>query len=303
MTLSPKERRAIQNVATRDVEAYDYYLRGRQHFRQFRRKSIEFAGRMFADAIAADPNYAGAWAGLADCHSYLYMFWAVSEENLAEADRASRKAVELDPELAEAHVARGVAISCTERHEEAGKEFETAIRLNPRLFEAYYFYARGFYARGKLEQAVEFFDKACAVLPEDYQASALLGSALAGLGRKAESDVAYRRSYENARGHLEVHPGEARALYMGAISLCQLGERKDLSLEWAERALGLDPDEPQVLYNVACVYALLDREEQAIDCLARTIAHGGWWRTWMSNDPDLASLEDHPRFRALVDRP
>ena len=106
-----------------------------------------------------------------------------------------------------------------------------------------------------------------------------------------------------ARKHLEVYPGDARALYFGALALCQLGEPEELSLEWAQRALTMDPDEPQVLYNVACVYALLGRSEQAIERLAQTIAHGGWWRIWMKNDPDLESLHPHPGFQALVKEP
>jgi len=287
-------------VATADVRAYDFHLRGRRQFRQFRRKSIEFARQMFARAIAIDPNYAGAWAGLADCCSYLCMFWEATAENLREADEASRKAVELDPELPEAYVARGVAISLGDRHEEAAKEFETAIRLNPNLWEAYYFCARGHYARGNLAQAVRWFERAIAARPEDYQAYSLLGSALAGLGRKADSDTAYRASVERAQAQLELNPGEARALYFSAIALCQLGEREQQSIEWAERALALDPNEPQVLYNVGCVFALLGRADRALEYLARTIEHGSWWKTWMSNDPDLVSLENDPRFRALV---
>ena len=104
-----------------------------------------------------------------------------------------------------------------------------------------------------------------------------------------------------AEKHLDVHPGDARALYMGAIAMCHVGGMEAKSLEWAKRALDMDPEEPQVLYNVGCAYALLGRADDAIDCLARTVAHGGWWRIWMKNDPDLAPLKEDPRYRALVD--
>jgi len=66
------------------------------------------------------------------------------------------------------------------------------------------------------------------------------------------------------------------------------------------RALAMDPEEPQVLYNVACFYALQGMSEMAIDCLEKTIAHGDWWRGWMKNDPDLEILRNHPEFNALV---
>ena len=96
-------------------------------------------------------------------------------------------------------------------------------------------------------------------------------------------------------------PGEARALYFGAIALGQLGEHRDTAIKLAKRALAMDPDEPQVLYNVACVYALLDHADEAIDCLKRTIEHGGWWKTWAKNDPDLAAIQSDPRFVVLVE--
>lgn len=299
--LSEAEKHAIAKVPTRNVKAYEYYLRGRHSFRLFRRKSIEHSREMFTRAIELDPDYAGAYSGLADCYSYLYMFWDASDENLTEADKASRKAVELDPELAEAYVARGVAVSLGKQYEEAGREFETAIRLNPKLFEAYYFYARGYYARGQRLEAVYWFERACQARPNDYQAPNLMASALAGLGRKGDSDRAYRQAFDLAKKHLELDPGDTRALYFGAIALCQLGERKEQSLEWAERALAMDPEEPQVLYNVGCVYTLLDQTEKALECFTKVITHGDWWKIWMKNDPDLVSLRDHPRFQALLE--
>ncbi len=105
--LSPQEEKAIARKQTENPLAYDYYLRGRQFFHQFRRKGFDFARQMFARAIVIDPHYARAYAGVADCCSFLYMYWDSNEDNLNEAEAASRKALELDPELAEAHAAGG----------------------------------------------------------------------------------------------------------------------------------------------------------------------------------------------------
>ena len=105
MILSEKEKRAIEQAPTVDVEAYEYYLRGRQFFHQFRRKGYEFALRMFNRAIGIDPGYALAYAGIADCHSMLFMYFDSNPANLEKADEASRKALELAPDLAEAHEA------------------------------------------------------------------------------------------------------------------------------------------------------------------------------------------------------
>ncbi|MGH7583669.1 MAG: protein kinase domain-containing protein, partial [Gemmatimonadales bacterium] len=95
VVLSDEEKRAIEKAPTENVEAYDYYLRGRQFFHQFRRAGIQFARRMFERAIETDPRFALAYAGIADSCSFLYMYWDGSNSNLESADSASRKALEL----------------------------------------------------------------------------------------------------------------------------------------------------------------------------------------------------------------
>jgi len=120
--LSDQEKRDIEKIPTRDVQAYDYYLRGRQVVYQFRRKGLEFARQMFARAIVMDPSYAAAFAGVADVSSFLYMYFEVSKDNLREAATASRRAIELDPESAEAHASRGLAESLNKNYQDAEKE-------------------------------------------------------------------------------------------------------------------------------------------------------------------------------------
>jgi len=299
VVLTESEKRAIEKAQTGDVQAYDYYLKGRGFFHQFRKKGFEFARQMFERAIEIDPKYARAYAGIADCCSFLYRYWDSSDTNLGQADAASRKALELDPELAEAHASRGLAISLKKEYEEARKEFQIAMQLDPKLFEAYYFYARTYYAQGKLSEAVHWFQEAARVRPEDYQAPVLMASAYAGLGRAEEAQTTYKRTLEIIEKHLEMHPDDTRAVYFGAGCLIQLGER-ERAVEWAGRALRMDPEEPQVLYNVACVFAQQGEPERAIECLEKSITHGWGQKEWMENDPDLASLRNHPRFQALL---
>ena len=298
--LSEDERRAIQKVPTADVEAYDYYLRGRQYFHQFRNRSLLYARQMFSRAIEVDSDYALAHAGVADCCSVMYMYFEASEANLEHADAASLKALALDPDLAEAHTARGLAVSLSKRHDEAAREFETAIRLNPKLFEAHYFYARACFQQGKLEQALQLFQQACQVR-EDYQAGLLLATTYAAMDRKKEAEAAYRRALQVAERHLELNPDDARALTMGAVALGRAGQRAR-SLDWAERALAIEPEDAVVLYAVACLYGVLEETDKAIACLGEAIEHGFGNRKWMEHDPDLDSLRGDPRFEALLQR-
>jgi serine/threonine protein kinase/Tfp pilus assembly protein PilF len=302
LMLTEQEKRAIEKAPTTDVQAYDYYLKGRQYFHRFRRKSFDFARQLFARAIVIDPKYALAYAGVADCCSFLYLWWDASDDNMKEAEVASRKAVELDPELAEAHVSRGLAFQMNKRYDEAHQEFETAVHLNPKLFDAYYFYARLRYQRGELAEAAQLYEKACWANPEDFQAPMLLGQTYFGMGRKLEGEAVRQRALHIIEKHLELHPEDARALYLGAAGLFQVGQR-ERALEWARRALSVDPDDPMVLYNVACSYALLGLTEDSLSCLEKVMAQssaGSLHKVWAEQDSDLDSLRSDPRFQALL---
>ena len=301
VVLTEKEKREIKKAPTADVQAYDYYLRGRQFFHQLRRKGFEYARQMFARAIVIDPGYARAYAGVADCSSFLYMYWDTTDDNLREADRASRKAVELDPDSGEAHASRGLAVSLSKNFVEAAKEFETAMRLDPKLFEAHYFYARASFQQGQMEKAARLFEQACIVKPQDYQAPALLSTTYRGLGRTAEAEATARRALQMAEKHLELHPDDARALYLGSGNLADIGE-PDRALDWVRRALAIDSEEPSILYNSACVFAKLGRTDEALDCLEKSMtpSKGHWYRQWAAKDSDLDPVRSHPRFQALM---
>jgi TolB-like protein len=299
VVLTERDKQALAQKPTCNVQAYDYYLRGRQYLHQLRRRSLEFALQMFTRAIQIDPGYAPAHAGKADCHALLYMMWDRSDATLAQADEASRKAQELGPELAESHVARGLALYLASRFDEARQEFDTALHQNPQLFEAYYHYGRVCQRQGKPAEAARLFEQAARVDPDDYQALLQLGSVYQQLGRPAEGDGSSRLGLARAEEHLALHPDDARALALGAGNWCLLGET-DRALDWANRALALDPDEPLTLYNVACVYALLKRVDEAVACLEKAVAKGYSAREWMRSDSDLAALHGQPRFEALV---
>ncbi|MCP3998724.1 MAG: protein kinase, partial [bacterium] len=214
LRLSPRERRAIKQVATADVQAYDYYLRGRRaYYDQYGWRGVELALQMFSRAIEIDPNYALAYAGIADCRAFLYVNAKRSEENRDEALTASARALELDSELAEAHNSRGQALVTCERYDEAKLAFERAIKLNPKLFDAYLSCARNYFVTGRPEEAVQKYEQAGEIQSDDYQSRLLLGSVYSQLGRKADAEAARREGVRLVEERLEFHRDDVRALY------------------------------------------------------------------------------------------
>jgi TolB-like protein/Flp pilus assembly protein TadD len=302
VVLSDEERNALDRpLPTSNIRAYEYYLRGRHHFHLMRPGDLERARSMFEQAIALDPEYALAYAGTADCCSFLYMYFDSSQANLEASESASKRALELAPVVAEAHASRGLAVSLSRRHEDARREFDAALRLDPQLFDAHYFFARLCIQEGKLEEAAAHFEDAARVRREDYQALLLLPAVLRGLGRHAEAEDAARRGLERADKHLALSPDDARALYLSASALAVLGEA-ERARERIRRAREAAPRDPALLYNIACVYILLRDHEAALQALEEAVDRGFAHKGWLEHDADLDALRDDPRFTALLAR-
>lgn len=299
VVLTAREHMALKKSATRDVRAYEYYLRGRQLFHQHRRETHERARELYRRAIEIDPNYALAYAGIADSASFQYMYIGGEDRDLEEADTASRRALELDPSLAEGHASRGLALALTRKYQEAESELAEAMRLDPTLFEAPYFYARTALAQANYPLAAEMYERAAALRPDDYQPVALLVSVLEKLDRPEAARDAELRALALIERAVEINPGDQRALYFGVGALARLGEWKRAE-EWTTRVLALGPEEPATLYNLGCTQAVMGHTEKALELLERAIARGFSHSDWLRNDPDWRSLSGHPRFEELA---
>ncbi len=295
LSLTQREERRFLKASTTNVQAYEFYLRGRKLFQTWTRQNMEFARQMFARAVAIDSEFALAWAGLAKTYVDLYR-WGRNSRDLQEAQRTSAHALKLDPNLAEAHVAIGQALAIQRRFEDAAAEFEKAIELDPTSFDAYYFYARSSSEAGDLEKAVQLFEKAHRSRPEDYQATALRALALHELGWADEARATDQQAMDLINKYLEINPNEARAYSLGASPLARLGKPED-SKRWSEQAIALAPNDPVILYNAACNLAQLGEPDAALDRLERSIEAGVAVAAWIKHDPDFENLRDHPASR------
>ena len=166
--LLPQEKKAIETVPTSNVDAYNYYLRGRHLFYLHTTPHVLLAQRMFMKAVEIDPAYARAYAGLADAALFLYLN---DHEGVTVSDifDASTKALELDPELAEAHASHGIALHFLDRYPEAVVEFERALAIDPNSFWGHYLYAYAARDAGDLETSAKMDKRASEIDPDDFR--------------------------------------------------------------------------------------------------------------------------------------
>ena len=299
LSLTQREERHLIKQSTTKVEAYEFYLRGRKLFHKWTRQNIDLGREMFERAVAIDPNFAAAWAGLATAH--VHLFGCDSQPHLDKAREASARALKLDPQSAEAHVAAAQGLSMQQRYADAAAEFERAIELDPTLFDAHYYFARSCFKSGDLKKSLRLFQQAQSVRPDDYQTIYLEALVLTQLGRGDEARKAYQRALEFTTKYLDLQPDDARSYVLGAGALARLRET-ERAKEWADRAISLAPDDDAILYNAGCAFAVVGDKERALDALERAIGAGLEGGDWIPQDPDWEWLRDHPRFQALVRR-
>jgi DNA-binding SARP family transcriptional activator/Flp pilus assembly protein TadD len=288
-------------VAHADERAYDCYLLGRQNLARMMQQRLEESRQMFDRAVELEPGYGPAWAGLATVQAYLNEWFDAGKSNLARAEQASRRALEAAPKLAEAHTARGLVQAQLKEHAAAALAFEEAIRINPYLFEPYYFFARTAFSRGDMERAAEMFALAAQARPEDFQSPIILAMPLTALGRHDAARDAIRTGVHRAELALAVNPNDGRALSLGAGALFDDGQ-EDRAMEWSRKSLELFPDDTSALINAACLHAKLREPDAAMDFLEQVFALGFGKRDWVVNDPDYAILRPEPRFQQWLGR-
>lgn len=292
---------ASRHEARRTVssQAYDLYLRGRSLYHQARKKTYYAARRLFGEAVRLDPEYALAHAASAHCSASLYLIFEPTAENLRLAHESSTRALELAPEVAEAHSATAMSLVAKGRLEEAEVHFLRALELDPLSFEANHDFARYLFSRGRMEDAVTYFFRAIEADPTAYAPCSICAVALSALGRKTEATRLEELAMARVRRRLLRYPDDQRAIYLGADVLARQGHQ-DEALEWAVRAEALDPQDSVALYNLGCVASVCGDLERGLRYLESAIKHGYSHLNWIENDVDLAALKAEPRFEEVV---
>ena len=155
---------------------------------------------------------------------------------------------------------------------------------------------------GRHEAAIEHLERAAQLHEDNSWALILVASSYKALGRHDEFKSAGRRALERIEREIALRLDNANALVSGCCVLADLGE-KERAMEWASRALIIEPDDALDSFNLACAFALMDEPDQALDllesCLRKAPPDD---LAWITQDPDMVPLQDHPRYQTLIAR-
>jgi adenylate cyclase len=298
--LLPEEKKAIAAEPTANVEAYTYYLRGRQLSHTWTKSYLLLARRMFNKAVELDPDYGRAYAGIADCDAAI-RDWDPDNVSLQQILMISARALELDPDLAEAHASRGLALHQSGQEEKAIESFERALTLDPNLYEANFHYARFFFMRGDFANAAHYFTRAAHIRTDDYVSPIHLMSAYRSLGRPVDTESWAKLGLLRAERALNLNPENSGPAHRGALALAHIGDHAR-ARDWAARAIAIDPDDIVAQYNLACVYSVLGDADLALGLLEKLLPGSSVYHIkWFENDSDLDNIRSDIRFLRLLE--
>ena len=302
LTLLPREKQAIERRGTNNVEAYNLYLMARQFWttgnvgdRRREQRVMRICGR----AVEIDPNYAQAWALLAIAQSSLrYNF----DEPVDDGYAAANAALSIDPGIAEAHCPIARRLSEQGRTEDAVSEIARALVLDPQSWEVRKEAGRLALSQRRVADATEHYERATELLDGDFHAWALLATCYQAAGNLEMLQSAAGRMVSEAQKALADDPSNGAALGIVAGGLAIAGEH-ERAREWIDRAMLLDPDNDNMRYNFACIFACyLGDKESALALLATTMLRSRSHSVAAQTDPDFDCLREDPRFVALVER-
>jgi adenylate cyclase len=297
LQLLPDEKKAIEQRSTTNPEAYKLYLMARQYNATGNSRHREITVRLSQRAVEIDPGYARAWALL-----------AISQANkrLTNVDigdtgwSAAERALALQPDLAEAHAAKGRILGDAGRYDEAVAEHTTALRLDPDGYEVNCAAARCYIGMRRNDDAIVRLEKAAAAIETDFWALGMAIQCYEAVGDVEGTRSAARRCLERVEKLIVTEPDHGLALGFGVSALVALHE-VDRAKEWTERALLLDPDNINLMFNLACNMVSLRDMDKAIELLRPLFARALRQNlNWFAADTTLDPIRDDPRYKALL---
>jgi len=294
--LLPEEKKAIESRSTTNPDAYKYYLMARQFRAGGRSRNYPLIVRLCRKALDYDSNYARAWGLLAIAQALMDLFGMETESGF----EAARKALSIDPNLADAHAAMAQLEFGAGRIAAAEAPMRRALEIEPDSYEANAMAGRIAMARREYPEALRYFHRAADGARSDFWALGMAITCHEALGDLDGAKATSRETLTRVEKIIVVEPDHGNALGFGVGALVRLGER-DRALEWADRALVLDPDNINLQYNMACAMIQLRELERALTLL-ESVFRGAHQPAieWFKVDADLDPLRGDPRFRRML---
>src|SRR5688572_20925537 len=298
ITLSPQEQQALKAKPTENLQAYDLYLRGRNYARRVGRQDMLFALQMFENAVALDPNFALAHAGLANVCAEYYWHFERNQKWLDRAVASTEVAIAKGVDAPEVKLAEAWVDYAEARYEKAINTIRAALAIDPDVDGGFYLLGRALFEAGRYQEIVDMLETAIAHAGENYNTVMPIHNALGALGKKdAMMNFVHREMavYEEA---LKKTPEDARVRVLLAGNYALLGRFDDAKRE-ADMAMALRPDDAMILYNSACAFCAMNNPKDAMHALRKAWEAGYRNATWTRQDPDLAMLHSDPEFDRL----
>ena len=302
ITLSPQEQEALSAKPTENMQAYDLYLRGRNYARRVGRQDLLFALQMYENAVALDPDFALAHAGLANVCAQYYYHFERQQQWIDRATMATQKAIAKGSDAPEIQLAEAWVIFAEGRYDEAAEKIRAALARNPDLDGGYYLLGRALFSAGKYQEVVDIMDEALAHAGENYNTSIPIHNSLGALGKKDALNNYVHREIAIYAEQVKKVPEDARARVLLAGDYARQGRFEEAKRE-ADMGMLLRPDDSMILYNAACVYCGMNNPSDALIAIKKAWESGYRDPIWTRQDPDLAMLHGDPEFDRLYPPP
>jgi serine/threonine protein kinase/Flp pilus assembly protein TadD len=299
LALTPQEEKALARKPTENPQAYDFFLRARGYARRMTRLDLEIALDFYEQAIELDPAFALAHAGLAAvCASFF--FWHEQDESwIRKGVEACERALELDPQLAEALAARAMLYDADRKFDQAVRYARRALAIKPDCDGAYNTLGRSLFRSDQLEEAAAIADRAVEVSGNDYNVHLPYALVFERLGRHEKAHELRKQQTMVLQEQLRQVPEDARAWILLSNNHAMFGDTETAGRE-LQKATSLRPRDPIIVYNAACTYGVMNKKAEALELLKRLGEVGNFSFDWASRDPDLTCLHDDPEFQRLV---
>jgi TolB-like protein/Flp pilus assembly protein TadD len=262
ITLTPGQQSRLATRSNLDPDAYEAYLKGRYYWNKRTAEGMQKAQVYFQQAINKDPSYGAAYSGLADCNSGLTWHGFTSPaETLTRANAAALKAIEIDPQSAEAHASLALVLHHKWDWPGAEAEFKRALQLDPRYANAHHWYGDYLSVRGRHDEALVEAKKALDLDPLNLMIGTWVGLRYY-LARK------YDGALEQSRNTVELDPNFAAAHLLLGETYVQMGLHEK-GLAELQSAASLSGNSPLYLAQVAVAYASEGRKTEALQIITQ----------------------------------